>query len=494
MPRIKRIRPPEVLTISNVVVSQVTETSFRVTWSTSEPTQGWLEWGTTNGGPYPNETTHETSFNYATHSQVVSGLTAGTNYYVKPVAVNAGATTVRGAQVTVTTTAAAGRSYPSWATDLQAAMVPPALSTAIVLSPGTYTGAQFNTWLSGTVGSGSSGTWQNAIARNCVINITADGSGANFNAKQYIQLDLTGTVIHNYQSSDNSESSAFTFKGGSHHIRVVNGTVDGHNSTVAVLGNSNVAGHQCGFTAKGASHHLEFTGTRFERIRGFGFFLTTLDSGGSPSNGYGWVENVWVHDVYIEGAEQGWAFIGARYVLGQNIYFEDIAGTIYDWESEYTGNGFRYGLFEDNTVNRYGYECTLTNGAGGGPNLECRYINANSNNTDISTGASLLGASGVSYRDITIRDDHIIAGHWNNRGGLLARMNKYNPKSDWVLERIISDDDSSLSTITAFNAMAGLDIIDCKQVKSGGGAIYAHSSDGTNVPDTDVNESGSITT
>jgi hypothetical protein len=70
--------------ISNIVVDERTNASFRVQWDVSEVAQGWIAYGTSNGGPYPNETNHETSFDYEHHIQTVpsSGtLTSGTAYY-----------------------------------------------------------------------------------------------------------------------------------------------------------------------------------------------------------------------------------------------------------------------------------------------------------------------------------------------------------------------------------------------------------------------------
>lgn len=80
---------PSAPTISNIVISNVTTTSFTVDWDLDQPSQGWVKYGTSNGGPWGSETTHETSFSYSHHTQTVSGLTAGTTYYFKVVAVNA---------------------------------------------------------------------------------------------------------------------------------------------------------------------------------------------------------------------------------------------------------------------------------------------------------------------------------------------------------------------------------------------------------------------
>jgi len=104
--------------ISGIVISEVTSTSFRVTWDVSMVAQGWIEYGTTAGGPYGSETEHEESFAYSHHSQVVSGLTAGTTYRFRIVAVNQAGQTVRSDEQSQATSAGSspdvGSFYGIW--------------------------------------------------------------------------------------------------------------------------------------------------------------------------------------------------------------------------------------------------------------------------------------------------------------------------------------------------------------------------------------------
>ena len=70
--------PPKVLDIS---VTDVTRTSATITWTLDEPATGRLEYGQTTA--YGSMTTKETSFDYITHAQTISGLEPGTKYHFR---------------------------------------------------------------------------------------------------------------------------------------------------------------------------------------------------------------------------------------------------------------------------------------------------------------------------------------------------------------------------------------------------------------------------
>lgn len=102
---------PASTTISSVTIDEVTTSSFRVTWTVlvrGVPTvaQGWIEYGTVDGGPYTSETAHETSFDYSTHIQTISGLADDTTYYFRIVAVTQDARVARSEQLSQATEAA----------------------------------------------------------------------------------------------------------------------------------------------------------------------------------------------------------------------------------------------------------------------------------------------------------------------------------------------------------------------------------------------------
>lgn len=98
--------------ISGVVVSEVTPSGAQVAWDLDRPCQGWVEYGTTDGGPYPGETAHEASFLYAHHAQVITGLAASTTHYLRVVAVSPTGQVVRSAQASFATASGAPEDPP----------------------------------------------------------------------------------------------------------------------------------------------------------------------------------------------------------------------------------------------------------------------------------------------------------------------------------------------------------------------------------------------
>jgi hypothetical protein len=118
-----RQEAPPSATISDIVIDNVTTSSFRVAWTVlyrgvPALAQGWIEYGTTDGGPYASETAHETSFDYSSHLQTISGLTDDTTYYFKIVGVLQNGQVVRSDQQSQATEAEvvippAGGDYPT---------------------------------------------------------------------------------------------------------------------------------------------------------------------------------------------------------------------------------------------------------------------------------------------------------------------------------------------------------------------------------------------
>lgn len=177
---------PPVLVISGIVEDQLTDLSVRISWDTSEVSQGWLEWGTALGGPYPNETTHETSYIYSHHAQTISGLTPSTTYYYKVVAVDLSSNTVRSSEGTFTTS---GDPNP-----------PPGdiTYTDYIIPPGIdHTGATDVTAVLqafiDSVPSGSSPTGRSRIRAYTSTAIYQTTRGICLGGKSYLDLDGRGT-------------------------------------------------------------------------------------------------------------------------------------------------------------------------------------------------------------------------------------------------------------------------------------------------------------
>ena len=89
--------------ITSVAATDITPTTVNVTWTLSQPMTGQVEYGTTKS--YGQMSVKETSFNYSTHIQSLSGLAPGTTYHFRVRSTNkVGVESVSGDFTFITTT------------------------------------------------------------------------------------------------------------------------------------------------------------------------------------------------------------------------------------------------------------------------------------------------------------------------------------------------------------------------------------------------------
>lgn len=100
-PVVVPVAPP--LVISNVASSSITTSSAVVSWDLSAQGTGRVEYGTTLA--YGSFTTKEESFNYSSHSQVVSGLADSTLYHYRVISTSRAGRTTTSGDFTFTTSA-----------------------------------------------------------------------------------------------------------------------------------------------------------------------------------------------------------------------------------------------------------------------------------------------------------------------------------------------------------------------------------------------------
>ena len=67
--------------ISGPSAINISDTEATIDWACDVVCTGQVFYGAVQGGPYPLSTTRESSFNWSTHSQTITGLTAGATYY-----------------------------------------------------------------------------------------------------------------------------------------------------------------------------------------------------------------------------------------------------------------------------------------------------------------------------------------------------------------------------------------------------------------------------
>ncbi len=205
---------PAVLSLS----ATVAVSSAQVTWSLDQPCTGYLEWGTTTA--YGHETAHETSFNYSTHIQDITGLTPGTTYHFRTHNANAAGWETVSADETFTTSptygirpapaSLAALAYPSTVTwqpktagttyHLTAGMTEAQQNAVLAtVANGTITAPSLVVWAPGTY-SRVSGVPVAAGAHDiihwgygAVLNITGDGSSVDhsgFRLSSYNQTSV----------------------------------------------------------------------------------------------------------------------------------------------------------------------------------------------------------------------------------------------------------------------------------------------------------------
>lgn len=181
---------PDALVISNIAEDQLTEISVRVSWDVSEVAQGWIQYGTTNGGPYPFETTHETSFNYSHHVQTISGLAEDTDYYYRIVAVAQSGVTAFSTQGTFTTDTSAapppGVTYHDY-------IIPTSYGGFTIDSTGAADSWQGIQAFIDSVPSGASTTDRSRIRASSPTAVYRCTRGPRFAGKSHLDFDGLGT-------------------------------------------------------------------------------------------------------------------------------------------------------------------------------------------------------------------------------------------------------------------------------------------------------------
>ena len=90
-------------TFVDVSVTALTETTAEVTWTLDEPATGRLEYGASTA--YGSKTNKETSFDYTTHIQTMSGLKPGTRYHFRAISEDEAGNWAASADQTFTTDA-----------------------------------------------------------------------------------------------------------------------------------------------------------------------------------------------------------------------------------------------------------------------------------------------------------------------------------------------------------------------------------------------------
>lgn len=168
--------------ISGITVAEVGAGTLRVSWDVDQPAQGWVSYGTTNGGPYPSDTTHETSFDYTHHSQDITGIGPGVTVYLVIVATNAAGQSATSPQQSATT-ASSGISYTDYT-----------VPTGAGWTDGTDCIAALQSWFN-AVPNGTSATSRSRVIFTAGYTWTCS-KGLSYYGRSYITFYGQGTPLY----------------------------------------------------------------------------------------------------------------------------------------------------------------------------------------------------------------------------------------------------------------------------------------------------------
>jgi hypothetical protein len=177
------------------LVQSVADNSVVIRWATNEVSQGWIEYASLAanvGGSSDSETTHETSFQYATHTQTISGLSPASTYYYRVVSVSQNAITVASPVLSVTTSgtqpppnppsaygpryafygAGPSGNFPTWPTGSNVKYAPASIRTASNVA-------------------GALSQWINAQPNGSIIVLDSSGGTSGYGAgTEYVLQDI----------------------------------------------------------------------------------------------------------------------------------------------------------------------------------------------------------------------------------------------------------------------------------------------------------------
>lgn len=371
------VAPP---VVQSVTVSTIAETTVTITWTVDQFVTGQIEYGETVA--LGSTTTKETSFNYQTHIQSISGLSAGTQYYYRVVGENSNDDAYASDIDTFTTlggTSSAGPRYDTYGGTTFPTF--PTGSNVYVVPSNVNTRSEFQVWLDNSVPDGASTSNRNII----VMDKTLGGAGTlytwdrgvQFRTRQYIDIWGYNAKIYNTTTSGAQilgefTNSALWFGRGSQGHDIYGIEIQGVNNPSNLLDlYSYLSGENShGVAVEGARdinlydswvHHVN--GDGFLR-RGFGWNVLSYignrtnwtQTSGTYSGSYAGGETIIQYNKFDHIGRQGIANIWGQDIRIQYNIIEDVA--IYPIDFEDGDNNLRtmeQVRITDNVFRRWSY-------------------------------------------------------------------------------------------------------------------------------------------
>lgn len=287
-----------------------------------------------------------------------------------------------------------------------------------------------------------------------------------------MELILTGVTVKLNTDGTSNLGSGF-FIGATKYVAIRGGTVQGQNPSTGTAQAAQTTDEQkSGASIRYGSDHIEFDHVTFLDLQGFGMLISSDDGIGGPL----WPKDIWIHHTIIEGGEMGFGVVSVRNFLSEDNQILDTTWSAYDFEPDFSTEGYENVLVQRDTIDRFGWEAFI--------GAHTHWLLA------MNPADSALGAS---MKNLTFRNNHVIRGHVigaggnSAGGGLLIRSTKSNVKDIVVITGNISDDARTVGgNPMPFNAARNLTITDNVQRTLAGVPLYVHSPDGTNVPDVNI--------
>jgi hypothetical protein len=252
-------------------------------------------------------------------------------------------------------------------------------------------------------------------------------AGLNLKGRDGLTLVGTGSTLQLRTTGESNFSSAF-FLQDSDHITIRGFKVDGGNTKTGTTGAASaIDEHINGAAVRAGSSHIEFDRVKWDRLRGFGVFIS--DDGGST-----WPSNISIHDSTIQGGEMGIAIVAGRHIDIVRNHIRDSVYIAIDLEPDTAGHGFEDVLIKNNQVTRYAW----------GQNLTSWFVAANP--SDSVVDSSTMDGLTITGNTVNIGAATANNGNADGIGGLGIRADKSNLKRNVVITNNTTTDNDTQSS------------------------------------------------
>ena len=358
----------------------MTTTGVTISWTVSEVATGQVDYGTTTS--YGSQSVAETSLDYSTHIQTISGLTAGTDLPLpRPlddrvaasalvsgdhVFTTAGATAApaptpvptprRPAPVSTPAPTHRPRHRSPTGSDPATAGQPPVPAPA----PARRVDVPSRSTRAASTDVGSAlNSFINGVPDGSVITFPVNGvyrlsTGIRLDSRHNLVFDGRGTTIRTTGSGGSALSSPFVLSWASSNtdIWIRNFILEGNNTRTGAAIYDGAQESQMGIDLNGGAR-IELSGLTIRRMNGDGLYANeNTPTAGSAT---AWPTDIWFHDSSIDSVGRNAFTInsGRRVTLERNI-IDHVGGSVLDIEPDLDTQGAVDLILRNNTVGAWG--------------------------------------------------------------------------------------------------------------------------------------------